>query len=572
MNFSVLHLMNKSDFFKYLIPEKNKEFKPYPMVGWYNVRQLITTGVKSLVSGIFGSYADRREIQAAISGNESFDYSGEKDLWLDYVADLGDGFNSTFTVASLLAADHLTVDNYPTHRGKVLVMGGDQVYPVANKKHYETRFISPYEIAYPKNEKENDHPHLFAIPGNHDWYDGLANFLKIFINDRFIGNWYAMQHRSYFALKLRENVWLWGIDIQLDADIDKPQLDYFAFASSKMKKGDKIILCTSKPSWIYKSKEEEVNYKILEYFENKYIIEKGFELLITLAGDSHHYSRYSRQTENGTVHKIISGGGGAFLHPTHNLQKKIRVREGEMELKKTFPSKEKSSRLLFLNFLFPFFNPEFSAFMGTVYLFMAWLLQSVTYYSPVFAVLSKIEPAWYNIPVALHKIMSVIIFSPGLLIIVFGIFFGSMAFSDKRSGKFGFAYVAGIIQGLLHIVSGLSIIWILSYLSFHEAGYNYQSIFIFSAGMFLLGGFSGSLVLGIYLMLSNAAGIHDNEAFSSLRWEGYKNFLRFHIAADKITIYPIGLTKIIKWKVRKGYIEGEKPQPHLIEEPIIIKL
>jgi hypothetical protein len=543
--------------------------KPQPMVGWYNVRQLITTGLKSIISNLFGSYADRREIQAAISSRGFFDYSNQKELWLDYVADLGDGFNSTFTIATLLAADKLSVENQLLQRGNILLMGGDQVYPVANKKFYESRMLYPYGVAFPKNLNDTNPPHLFAIPGNHDWYDGLGNFLKIFINDRHIGNWITKQNRSYFALKLTDNLWLWGIDIQLEADIDKPQLDYFESISLHMRPKDKVILCNSKPSWTYTSKSEKESYDVLEFFERKYITGKNFELILSLAGDSHHYSRYSK--EEG-CHKITSGGGGAFLHPTHHLNSKITIREGELQLKKIFPLKRDSYRLLFLNIFFPFINPEFSAFMGVLYLFISWLLQSGSMYNPVFGLLSNIEPSWWNVPLALQKISHVIIYSPGLLLIIIGIFLGSIAFADKNAGKLGLAYTAGMFHGLSHIISGLSLIWILSFWSFHAKGYSLESIFIFSAGMILLGGLSGSFILGVYLLFSSLIGIHDNEAYSSIKQEGYKNFLRMKITDKKLTIYPIGIKKVVKWKIKYGFVEGKKPQPHLIENPIEVLL
>ena len=65
---------------------------------------------------------------------------------------------------------------------------------------------------------------LFAIPGSHDWYDGLVNFTSIFCRSRNIGGWRTSQARSYFALRLR---WLWGIDIQFGASLDEVQLQYF---------------------------------------------------------------------------------------------------------------------------------------------------------------------------------------------------------------------------------------------------------------------------------------------------------------------------------------------------------
>ena len=80
-----------------------------PMVRWLDPHQLLDTAVRVLLSGVFSSYADGRELQA-MEPAEVPDRSGEADLWLDYVADLGDGWNSTYTVARLLATDELKLD------------------------------------------------------------------------------------------------------------------------------------------------------------------------------------------------------------------------------------------------------------------------------------------------------------------------------------------------------------------------------------------------------------------------------------------------------------------------------
>src|SRR5688572_12146584 len=205
-------------------------FKRKPMVGWYDVKQLASTGIKTVVSAIFGSYADKRETLAALNPPLFRDYSNREELWLDFVSDIGDGFNSCFTVSNVLAREAITVKteggDVKLPRANVLVLGGDQVYPVATREEYQNRFVGPYELAFPK-DKEKPSPHLYAVPGNHDWYDGLNNFIKLFCQNRTIGNWQTMQNRSYFAIKLHPDVWLWGIDIQLESDIDKPQLCYF---------------------------------------------------------------------------------------------------------------------------------------------------------------------------------------------------------------------------------------------------------------------------------------------------------------------------------------------------------
>ena len=75
-------------------------------------------------------------------------------MWVDYVSDLGDGFNSTYTVAYLLAQPELEFGGETTQRGRILVMGGDQVYPVPKRSHYENRLLGPYRAAMPNPPSE----------------------------------------------------------------------------------------------------------------------------------------------------------------------------------------------------------------------------------------------------------------------------------------------------------------------------------------------------------------------------------------------------------------------------------
>ena len=87
-------------------------------------------------------------------------------------------------------------------------------------------------------------PPVAALPGNHDWYDGLGAFRRNFCEswvrrdhehhqghpqaidipsaaDRDdVGGWGAFQSRSYFAVQLSPRWWLWAVDSQLDAPID----------------------------------------------------------------------------------------------------------------------------------------------------------------------------------------------------------------------------------------------------------------------------------------------------------------------------------------------------------------
>jgi len=136
-------------------------------------------------------------------------------------------------------------------RGQALIMGGDQVYPEATRDNYQKRMS--YAFAFPDSDAADAlHPPVFLIPGNHDWYDGLALFLGMFCRgrDKKIGSWRAVQRRSYFAISLPDNWWIWGFDSQLGEDIDQPQADYFVSLARCMPENPKIIICAPVPTWL----------------------------------------------------------------------------------------------------------------------------------------------------------------------------------------------------------------------------------------------------------------------------------------------------------------------------------
>ncbi len=112
-----------------------------PMVRWFDPHQLVDTAVRVLLSGMFSAYADSRESQAREPA-EVPDHSAPADLWLDYVADLGDGWNSTYTVASLLAAEALELacdgETHRTERGRILVMGATPSTPCPRRPSTRT--------------------------------------------------------------------------------------------------------------------------------------------------------------------------------------------------------------------------------------------------------------------------------------------------------------------------------------------------------------------------------------------------------------------------------------------------
>ncbi len=322
------------------------------MVDWFDPGLLVKVGIRSIISATLGSYTDQRLIQAATDDaatevlQKRYDYSetGNPDhaikadengaVWIDYIADLGDGFEATYAMSYLLAADSLKVAGAadPLPAGKLLVMGGDQVYPDATKQEYHNRLRDPYDWAFSAAGKPQRK--LFAIPGNHDWYDGLSAFSALFCSarDRIsrgkgvqIGGWRCYQSRSYFAIKLPHNWWIWGPDIQLADNLDDSQRDYFDLMSEQATEGHNIILCLAEPSWLRENYDNLHEISLLAR-------QHGAKICAVLAGDWHHYSRYSdaeaatAAADRLNIQFITCGGGGAFAHATHGLKPSIDLR------------------------------------------------------------------------------------------------------------------------------------------------------------------------------------------------------------------------------------------------------
>jgi hypothetical protein len=320
------------------------------MVSWYDPRLLARVGIRTVVSSVFGQYADQRLMQAVTDpcNDEElcrrYDYHDPAATdpkhriaadetgayWIDYIADVGDGFEATYTMAYLLAQDSLEVRGAgKLHHGEILIMGGDQCYPQATREEYRRRLLLPFNWAFSVRNPERK---LFAIPGNHDWYDGLNAFDSLFCSSRdrlsdakgnVIGGWQCQQHRSYWALRLPHNWWIWGADIQFSKYLDMAQVNYFEAMAARMEKGDNLIICLAQPSWMLADlqgvDEEENFFKITSIARDK-----GANVVAVIAGDWHHYNRYYAHELD--VHFITSGGGGAFLHPTHVLKNSIAVR------------------------------------------------------------------------------------------------------------------------------------------------------------------------------------------------------------------------------------------------------
>lgn len=579
------------------------------MTRWYHPMALAWTAYRVLSAANVTGMFDRRELMAALDPfNEAdfkqhHDLSGQKDVWLDYVADTGDGWWPTYAVARLLAAEALKVEGAtePLPRGRVLVFGGDQVYPTPSDEAYTDRFNDPFEAAnkqpaaagsYQQLTGRLDGADVYAVPGNHDWYDGLTSFTRWFCGRRpkrgelaasrghYVCGRLSKQTRSYFALKLPGKWWLCAVDVQLDNWIDDEQMAYFShLAAEVMEEGSNILLCVPNPQWEFVADESPGKaFNSLSYLFAVVTGRAGRDrrgggrqhrLRAVLSGDAHHYARYVEQGPHAAwpIQYITCGLGGAFLHPTHwtrprvefdfpwasaNVPQEVVDNAGKaatwrhvFRRQKVYPSERTSRGLTLRNIGFGIFNPEFALATGLVWLFTGWLM--------LFGAKSTGQPLLG--PAGTDRwdaIWQTLIATPWPLLCILGAWAATTYFSTAK----------GLLRaavGLLH--AGVHIaLWLCALVIF---GGLVSSGLLFLLGMFVVGAILPPLVFGCYLMVALFFfKAHWNEAFSSLRIADYKGFLRLHVSSDGgAVIYPVGLDRV-------PANEAAALAPCLIEQPI----
>lgn len=549
---------------------KRQSYTATAMTNWFSIGLLITTGLRTVLSSIFARFSDKRAILAASDQEDEniTQWAAKGTVRIDYVADLGDGWDSTYSVAWCLAQPDLTVTNgnkkEKLPRGDILVMGGDQVYPFAGDEEYYQKLVKPYQAALPCSP-EATAPTVFAIPGNHDWYDGLTGFMRRFGQGSWFGGWKTKQKRSYFAQKLPHGWWLWGVDTQLEAYLDAPQLNYFTHAAKLMKKGDRVILCVAEPSWIFAAEGNKTLQRNLNYLEEKIISAKGGEVAVTLAGDLHHFAHYKEQSrsDKSPRHKITCGGGGAFTHGTDKLPAKIELTESTGERQyaldgETLPSASTSKRMLLENLIFPIQHLSFATFVGVAYLFYAWAIAD----TGVLSLFRLIPLEMANIVSVLKLFLRHAFNNFGSIISLVILFGGVISFAkpDWRKPSIGrtvLKWAVGFVHGIAHVSVFALVLWSTAHweaINLPPALPEWASVVRFNASVIILGGLFGSFIFGLYLITSyRAFGFHRTEAFSALENKNYKSFLRMVISKKELVIYPVGLRKTARqWRWLKN--------------------
>lgn len=315
--------------------------------------------------------------------------SGE--LWFDYCADTGDGGVAMYTVGYLCQADlaiaggaghdrsaligrplvvppgsAAAVADLALPRGQFLFVGGDTAYHVADEATIAARVQGPFTRA--AEDLATVQPGLtprrvYGIPGNHDYYDQLIGFGRMFrhpvtlegrpgprgrLPRLSIPNLVRTQEASYVAIQLPWDWQLWGLD--LNAWLDTRQEWYFRSLPASAK----LIVATPSPPIVHHAVLIDPAHRDgFERLELPPLYDGGAPApgtcRLDLSGDTHHYARYepdpppaaartevgkgcaTAQTEAAPYLAVVSGGGGAFHHPSY-------VAVGDLEPQATYPT------------------------------------------------------------------------------------------------------------------------------------------------------------------------------------------------------------------------------------------
>jgi hypothetical protein len=126
-----------------------------------------------------------------------------------------------------------------------------------------------------------------------------------------------------------------------------------------------------------------------------------------------------------------------------------------------------------------------------------------------------------------------------------------LAFTDTHSHAY--RVLGGLVHSSAHFTAMFYIGWGALDLATRLPVSGAARAALAGAGTFAGGWVAGSIIVGLYLLVSvNVFGRHSDEAFSGLRIEDYKHFLRLHVDREgHLTIWPIKIERVPRrWRDR----------------------
>jgi hypothetical protein len=493
-------------------------------------------------------------------------------VWIDFVADTGDDHDVSVAVGRMLFAEYRLPGDTPhvLPRGDILLFGGDTAYPAATASELERRLLQPWNRVL-RTHDDGRRRVLLGIPGNHDWYDGLDGFARLFrrsiLEDVVEPSEVDEDPPAEAADDLAERVE--GI-IQRHLHVDevgeslrlaKETIESLAalLGGSKIRRPTRLAIRGYVPVqdasywalplapgldlWGVDRQLRDADFRQRVFFARRraetpahkvlfvapdpalaygepnepgarLLDATGFTLrsnrLLYLTGDAHHYER---QHVGGSLH-VIAGGGGAFLHGT-----RIAPTAGSRPPELVYPDKKTSRRIAFAMPL--------KLATGT-----AGFLPHAT-----FALLAALEI------LALRRGTLPCAVTTGALTL-FAIFALSLAVR-ARLQRPGTTWTVATIVGLMLGLGPLGLRLILP-----------RPLLVLGDLLPVAVGhaFLGSFVLGLFLLVLALTGLEHHQGFAVLGHPGFRHFVR-------LCVHPSGAVE--------GFVIG-KDDPIGPGRPVLI--
>jgi uncharacterized membrane protein HdeD (DUF308 family) len=257
--------------------------------------------------------------------------SDSSDFSFVVIGDPGEGDASQLVLKDQLIA----VSNHP--EVKFVLISSDVVYPSGSLKDYERKFWMPFKgVTKP----------VYAIPGNHDWYDALEGFTSTFFEPEAAKN--AMYERIKSDLKLTSTTKnkieemvgqsaQWRKEYEVPTGLQKApyfQVTTGNFVLITVETGVLRQIDSLQRKWLINVLEASKGkfvmvvlghpfYAIGEYqgslnpdFESIHKLLRKYKVPLVMAGDTHDMEYYAEPAENAetsTMYHFVNGGGGAYL-------------------------------------------------------------------------------------------------------------------------------------------------------------------------------------------------------------------------------------------------------------------
>jgi hypothetical protein len=515
---------------------------------------------------IIGPRATRTTAQAMAQREGTLAEAMGGDVWIDFVSDTGDDVTVSEIVARMFVAEYEVDDpDAPARsdggaatklvlpRGDILFLGGDLAYPVATVREMTRRLVEPWNKVL-EQHTEGGPRVLLAVPGNHDWYDGLDGFSRLCqapcaFEDRSptssgpdplhpepnenpvlawaeafargdqvkkptalaLAGYLAVQRASYFRFPLAPGIDLFGVDRQLKR-VDPRQQAYFGIAGAAARV---VVLPDPARAWGEARLHGSATLQSLGI-----AMDKSPTLL--LAGDIHHYER---STEGRSIH-VVAGGGGAFLHGARI------AKDGAYAVDAEFPGPRASWRMLQQ-------LPLFCA-LGRA----GWLLPAVFAVGDAVALFEHFDNGARSSATVALAISLIVAFGTALLV----------GWRRHRAARVvPFATVFGLVIGAIPVAIGIGT----DALAMRVMGH-WGSPVAF-AGALALATMASSFLFGVMLMLVARLGLSHGQAYAAMGSPGYKHFLRLRVRAGEQ-----GASRVDVWVI--GIVDPiARPSPVLID-------